>query len=102
MMGKSIFGSLFDFNGDGKMSAFERAAELVFIHDVVMADEADDELPAAGRDRDELSWMDEDERTEALEDAGLDRDELSWMDEDERRAVLEEAGLDPFDFDDDF
>ena len=32
--------------------------------------------------------------------AGLDRDELSWMDEDERREALEEAGLDPDDFED--
>ena len=69
-----------DFNGDGKMSAFESAAEFQFLHDVVMADEADDELSSAG----------------------LDRDELSWMDADERREALEDAGLDPFDFDDDF
>lgn len=71
-MGKSIFGGLFDFDGDGKMSAFERAAEFQFLHDVVMADEAEDKLTAAGLDKDELSWMDEDERREALEDAGLD------------------------------
>ena len=45
-----------------------------------MADEADDELSAAG----------------------LDRDELSWMDADERREAFEDAGIDPFDFDDDF
>lgn len=79
-MGKGIFGGLFDFDGDGKMSAFERAAEFQFLHDVVMADEAEDELTAAG----------------------LDKDELSRMDEDERREALEDVGLDPFDFDDDF
>ena len=79
-MGKGIFGGMFDFNGDGKMSAFESAAEFKFLHDVVMADEADDELSAAG----------------------LDRDELSWMDADEHREALEDAVIDPFDFDDDF
>lgn len=72
IMGKGIFGGMFDFNGDGKMSAFELAAEFQFFHDVVMAEESDDELTAAGLDKDELRWMDADERREALEDAGLD------------------------------
>ena len=71
-MSKGIFSGLFDFNHDGKMNAFERAAEFQFLHDVVMADEADDALASAGLDRDELSWMDADDRREALEDAGLD------------------------------
>ena len=34
--------------------------------------------------------------------AGLDRDELEFMDTDERREALEDAGFDPDDFDDDF
>ena len=34
--------------------------------------------------------------------AGLDRDELEFMDADERRSALEDAGLDPDDFDDEF
>jgi len=42
-MSSGIFGGLFDFNGDGKMSAFESAAELQFLHDVVLADEEGDE-----------------------------------------------------------
>ena len=33
------------------------------------------------------------------DDAGLDRDELEFMDEDERREALEDAGLNPEDFD---
>ena len=80
-MGKGLFGGLFDFNHDGKMDSFEQAAEFQFFNDVVLADEdnASDDL---------------------LAEAGLDRDELSWMDEDERREALEEAGLDPSDFDD--
>ena len=42
-MSRGIFGGLFDFNGDGKMSAFESAAELQFLHVVVLADEEGDE-----------------------------------------------------------
>ena len=72
---------MFDFNHDGKMNAFERAAEFQFFNDVVMADE-------------------DSTTDDVLAEAGLDRDELSWMDEDERREALEEAGLDPMDFDD--
>ena len=79
-MGKGIFGGLFDFNNDGKLNAFERAAEFQFFNDVVMGDDSDAE--------------------DALAEAGLDREELSWMDEDERREALEDAGLDPMDFDD--
>ena len=80
-MGKGLFGGLLDFNHDGKMDSFEHAAEFQFFNDVVLADEdnASDDF---------------------LAEAGLDRDELSWMDEEERREALEEAGLDPSDFDD--
>ena len=35
-MDKSIFGSLFDLNKDGKLDTWEQAAELMFFHDVVM------------------------------------------------------------------
>lgn len=78
-MGKGIFGGMFDYNGDGMMSAFETAAEFQFIHEVMMEDKTDDLLAA-----------------------DLDRDELSWMDADERRTALEDAGLDPYDFEVDF
>ncbi len=71
-----IFGGLFDFNNDGEMNAFERAAEFAFW----------DEM------------MNEEEKTE-LELSGLDPDELEYMDSDERREVLEAAGLDPDDYD---
>lgn len=33
----------FDFNGDGKMSSFERAAEFAFLHDVMKNEESDDD-----------------------------------------------------------
>lgn len=33
MFEKGIFGGLFDFNGDGKLDAFEKAADMAaFIH----------------------------------------------------------------------
>ena len=75
-MGKGIFGGMFDFDNDGKLDAFEHAAEFQFLNDVVMG------------------------QSDSLSDAGLDRDELSFMDADERREALEDAGLNPDDFDD--
>lgn len=71
-----IFGSLFDFNGDGKMDVFERTAEFAFLDEITK----------------------EDQRTE-FEMSGLDADELEFMDADERREILEDAGLDPDDYD---
>lgn len=35
-MDKSIFGSLFDLNKDGKLDTWEQAAELIFFHEIVM------------------------------------------------------------------
>ena len=39
---------------------------------------------------------------EFVKEAGLSRDELEFMDEDERIEALEDAGLDPDDFMDEF
>lgn len=47
-MTKGIFVSMFDFNRDGELNSFERAAELQFLHDVILreddeeTDETDD------------------------------------------------------------
>lgn len=81
-----ILGNMFDLNRDGKMSAFERAAELQFIDSVTKNDTWDDD-----------DW-DDDELTE-LELAGIDPEELEYMDDEERREILEEAGLDPDEYD---
>lgn len=69
-----LFGDLFDFNGDGEMSTFEKAAEFgAFMH---MIDSVkNEELTSAGLDPQELSAMDYFERREALEEAGLDPDD---------------------------
>lgn len=72
-----IFGGLFDFNHDGKMNAFERAAEFAFL-DEMMQDEEKTEFEMSGLDADELEFMDPDERREALEDAGLDPDDYDF------------------------
>lgn len=73
---EGIFGGLFDFNHDGKMNVFERAAEFAFLDEITREEEATE-----------------------FELSGLDADELEFMDADERREVLEEAGLDPDDYD---
>lgn len=39
----SIFGGMFDFNADGEIDAFERAAEFQFLQDVVMAEDEDED-----------------------------------------------------------
>lgn len=72
-----IFGGLFDFNHDGKMDAFERAAEFAFL-DEMMQEEEKTEFEMSGLDADELEFMDPDERREALEDAGLDPDDYDF------------------------
>ena len=40
-MARGIFGSMFDMNRDGKMSAWERAMEMAFIEDLEK-EESDD------------------------------------------------------------
>jgi len=76
-----LFGGLFDFNHDGKMSAFEKTAEFATftcIIDSVDATEKVNELESAGIDITELQFMDEDERREAIEDAGLDPEDYDF------------------------
>ena len=89
---------LFDFNGDGKIDAFEAEVELQ-----MMASSRQEAIALTGDDTfytgsDDLE--EDDEFVEELEMAGLDLDELADMDENERREALEDAGLDPDDYDD--
>ena len=94
-MSKGIFGSMFDFNRDGKLNAAEQAAEFMFLQSLT-EEECDD----AGDDVDFFDDDDEDDLDTDLMLAGLDKDELMRMDEEERREALEDAGLDPYDYDD--
>lgn len=72
-----LFGDLFDFNGDGKMDAFEKAAEFGAFMNMVNSCQKD-ELTSVGIDIDDLDLMDDDERREAIEDAGLDPDDYDF------------------------
>lgn len=81
----------FDFNNDGKLSAFERSMEFMSIREMVLANERAEAEEAAVEEHDELMTD--------LELVGLDYDELEFMEEDERREALEDAGLDPEDYD---
>ena len=81
-----VFGNMFDFNRDGKLDGFERAADFCAFNEMMKKDDSTD-------------FLDDNNDDYELELAGLDPEELEFMDEDERRAVLEEAGLDPNDFD---
>ena len=65
---------MFDFNNDGKLDIFEKAAKFgAFMQ---MIDSAkNDELTSAGLDPQELSDMGYFERRKALENAGLDLDD---------------------------
>ena len=76
---------MFDFNRDGKLDSWERAAQLQFMDEMMKYDEK--------------SISDDNDEIDAFEDTGLDYDELEFMDPDERREVLEDAGLDPDKFD---
>lgn len=79
------FDKMFDFNCDGHLDSFERAAQFQFMDEMMKREETDS--------------FDEDEEEDVFADAGLDYDELEFMDPDERREVLEDAGLDPDAFD---
>lgn len=83
-----------DFNKDGEVDAAEEFMGMEMLcssreeHEALFgdagdfdddsSDDFDDELEMTGLDRDELEFMDEDERREALEDAGLDPDDFEF------------------------
>ena len=76
-----LFGDLFDFDLDGKMSTMENAAGFSIFSDIMDEDEANKkrvDLKSSGLDEDDLELMDKDEREEALEDAGLDSDDFDF------------------------
>ena len=91
---------IFDFNGDGKIDAFEAEVELQMMASSrleAIALTGDDAFYTGSEDLEE-----DDELIDELEMAGLDLNELVAMDEDERREALEDAGLDSDDYDDEF
>ena len=70
----SIFGNLFDFNGDGKLDPMEKGAEFGFFMQMMDAAKQD-ELTSAGINPQDLEQMGYSERREALENAGLNPDD---------------------------
>lgn len=79
------FDEMFDFNRDGRLNAFERAAQFQFMDEMLKSGEPDS--------------FDYDDEQDIFAEAGLDYDELEFMDPEERREVLQDAGLDPDEFD---
>ena len=78
-----LYDSDFDFDGDGKLNAYEYSVmdDVVLGHedtDTGEEDELEDDLSLAGLDATDLEYMDADERREALEDAGLDPDDYDF------------------------
>ena len=76
-MDHGFFGMAFDFDHDGHLDDFERAADFSLFMSV-MDENTRDELEAAGLSPAALDIMEDWERREALEDAGLDPDDYDF------------------------
>ena len=75
----------FDINGDGKMSASEKAARDSYY--LQMISEMDNEKSEGYNEKKEFF--------QRLLDSGLDIKELEWMDKEARKEALRNAGIDP-------
>ena len=95
MFDKGFFGGLFDFNGDGKLDGFERAADFAAFQHMMSESEKEEKIESASS----VFGTAGETMVDELEAAGLDLDELEYMDDEERYEALEDAGLDPDDFD---
>lgn len=91
---KGLLDNMFDFDRDGKLGFFERAAKRQFINDMMENDKKKSESDLCQYSGGYTDY----DRTE-LEMSGLDPEELEFMDSEERRMTLEEAGLDPDEYD---
>lgn len=98
MFDNGLFGGMFDFNGDGKLDSFEKAAEFSFIMEMMSESEKTTQNTAD----DSSDIFDTTELEDALDDAGIDMLDFELMDDDERAEALADAGydIDDFDFDD--
>ena len=101
MFDKGLFGGMFDFNGDGKMDSFEKAAEFGFF--MQMMDEMEKSRhESTGSKSDSYGYSGLGGTTEledALDDAGIDAFDFELMSDDERAEALSDAGYDIDDFD---
>ena len=87
------FGGLFDVDGDGTLDAGEMAFGLMMVDDALMGEDADDDPT---EDAEDLFESEEDSELELM--TGYSRDDLEFMDPEERAEILEEAGYEPDDF----
>lgn len=68
-----LFGNTpFDLNHDGKIDAGETA----FINDTVFSEKTNDDIDEEDELKDEIEFMDAEERRDAIEDAGYDPDDF--------------------------
>ena len=102
-MSFGIFGNMFDFNRDGKLDSFERAADFVAFVNLTSSteDEADSDEHSSALS---LGSNAEDEEDDDVDEydfkgTGYSLDELEMMDDDEREEILLDAGLDVDDYD---
>ncbi len=88
----NMFGNTpFDLNHDGHIDG----GEWSLLNDTLFSDVSNDYSVGD-------AFEQENELEDELEMAGLSRDELEFMDPEERREALEDAGFDADDFDDAF
>ena len=71
-----LFGSLFDFNGDGELSGGEKAFGFAAMMGALSALEEAEVSVSCSFDEDDLDDMDHDELESKLEELRVERDEL--------------------------
>lgn len=102
-MDKGFFGSMFDFNGDGKLDSFERAADFAAFVNLTSENEEQEEESNTGSIFSSSTSVDDEEVDDDDEydfkGTGYSVDELEMMDDDERTEILLDAGLDVDDYD---
>ena len=72
---------MLDWNGNGERDSFDLAMDLMVLDEFEREEHEEQleiELIGTGYDRDDLAWMDEDERDDILWDAGLDPDDYDF------------------------
>lgn len=96
-MDKGFFGGMFDFNRDGKLDSFERAADFAAFMELTSSTddetEAEDDSSSLSFDSDEELEDDDSDEYDFM-GTGYSRDDLELMDDDERIEILLDAGVD--------
>ena len=91
------FGGLFDMDGDGSLDASETAFGLMMMDDILTGEAEDSPDDDPTEDSDDLFAEDEEDSELELM-TGYSRDDLEFMDAEERAEILEDAGYEPDDF----